>query len=121
MKVNEARKHLFSKKGRAMDALPPTEAVLIEHTKRAAYQAGHVWAQMFTTVPSLPSPSEWGWLQTNDGGWEINWSSLPEASQACRELLRCGCKKGCRNRCKCVQSFLQCTALCQCGGQCDRE
>ena len=55
-----------------MDALPPTEAALIEHTKRAAYQAGHVWAQMFTTVPSLSSPSEWGWLQTNDGGWEIN-------------------------------------------------
>ena len=45
-----------------MDALPPTEAALREHTKRAAYQAGHVWAQMFATVPRIPSPGEWGWL-----------------------------------------------------------
>ena len=44
--VNEARKHLFSQKGRSMDNLPPTQAALVEHIKREAYQAGHVWAQM---------------------------------------------------------------------------
>ena len=121
VKVNEARKHLFSQKGRPMDGLPPTRAALVEHTKRAAYQSGHVWAQMFVAVPKLPSPSEWGWLQTTNGGWEVKWTALPEASQACRELLRCGCKKGCRKQCKCVKAVLQCTALCLCGGQCDRE
>ena len=61
MKVNEARKHLFSRKGRPIDGLPPTRASLLEHTRRAAYQAGQVWAQMLVAVPNLPSPSEWGW------------------------------------------------------------
>ena len=41
---------------------------------------------MFVPVPNLPSPSEWGWVQTNNGGWEIKWTELPEASQACHEL-----------------------------------
>lgn len=120
-KVNEARKQLFSQKGRQMDGLPPSRAALEEHTKRAAYQAGHVWAQMINAVPKLPSPSEWGWLQRNTGGWEVKWTVLPEASRACRQLLRCGCKKGCRGQCKCVKAALPCTALCLCGGLCDRE
>lgn len=36
--IDEARKHLFTKKGRAMDAIPPTRAALIQHIKRAVYQ-----------------------------------------------------------------------------------
>ncbi|KAF3851983.1 hypothetical protein F7725_005338, partial [Dissostichus mawsoni] len=32
--------------------------------------------------------------------------------QACRELLRCGCKKGCSRQCKCVKAAIQYTALC---------
>jgi hypothetical protein len=38
--VNEARKQLFTQKGRAIDGLPPTQAALVQHIKRAAYQAG---------------------------------------------------------------------------------
>ena len=29
----------------AIDALPPTQASLIHHIKRAVYQAGHCWSQ----------------------------------------------------------------------------
>ena len=43
-----------------MENLPPTQAAFVEHVKRAAYQAGHVWVQMLVAVPELPSPSEWG-------------------------------------------------------------
>ena len=39
-----------------MDCLPQTQAALAEHIKRAAYQAGHVWVQMFSGIPNLPSP-----------------------------------------------------------------
>ena len=46
------------------------------------------------------------------------WTTLPEASTASRELLRCGCKKACAGRCKCYKAALKCTALCQCGGEC---
>ena len=45
----------------------------------------------------LPPPSEWGWKKI-DGGWEPYWTTLPEATQVCRELIRCGCKKSCRGR-----------------------
>lgn len=39
--VNQARKQLFTQKGRTLDEIPPTQAALIQHTKRAAYQAGY--------------------------------------------------------------------------------
>ena len=71
--------------------------------------------------PELPSPKEWGWEKNTSGSWEVTWTELPEASQACYELVKCSGKKGCRSRCKCVKAALQCTALGQCGGQCDRE
>jgi len=56
--VNGARKQLFTQKGRAIDGLPPTQAALLQHTKRAAYQAGHCWAQTMIATLELPSPSE---------------------------------------------------------------
>ena len=43
--VDAARKDLFTRKGRAMDAIPPTFAALLQHTKRVAYQAGYCWGQ----------------------------------------------------------------------------
>jgi len=55
--VNQARK--FTQKGRAIDGLPPTQAALIQYIKRAAYHAGHCWAQMMMGVPELLSQSEW--------------------------------------------------------------
>ena len=117
--VNRARKQLFSKKGRAIVGLPPTVAALIEHTKRAVYQAGHCWGQMMTPSQKLPSPNDWGWKKTASGGWDVIWTTLPEASEACRELLRCGCKIDYkRGRCKCHKVSLECTAQCQCGGHC---
>ena len=45
-RANEARKHLFTQKGREIDGLPPTQDALIQHIKRATYQAGHCWAQI---------------------------------------------------------------------------
>ena len=41
-------------------------------------------------APELPSPSDWGWKRKDTGGWEVNWTTLPEAAQACCELLKCG-------------------------------
>ena len=118
--VNEARKELFTKKSRTIDRLPPTQAALIQHIKRAAYQAGHCWAQVMIAAPELPSPGDWGWKRKDQGcGWEAFWTALPEATQACRELICCGCKKECRGRCKCQKAALQRTALCNCGGLCD--
>ena len=49
-------------------------------------------------APELPSASEWGWKRKEADGWEANWTTLPEATTACRELLRCGYNKGCRRQ-----------------------
>ena len=38
--ISEARQELFAKKGRAMDAIPPTQAALLQHIKRAVYRGG---------------------------------------------------------------------------------
>ena len=78
--VNGASKQLFTQKGRAIDGLPPTQAALLQHTKRAAYQDGHCWAQTTIATPELSSPSEWGWNRNENGGWKIYWTTLPEAT-----------------------------------------
>ena len=58
--VNAARKELFTQKGQAIYAFPPTQAALIQHTKRAVYQVGHCWSQAMSAKLQLPSPNDWG-------------------------------------------------------------
>ena len=116
MNVNESRKYLFTQKGRSLENLPPTLEVLKQHTKRAIYQS-YCWNRALFPQQELPDPADWGWKK-GPTGWEPLWTTLSEASQPCSELIRCGCKKGCTRRCKCVKAALKCTALCTCGGEC---
>ena len=37
VKIDEARSEMFTKKGREMDALPPTKAALVQHIRREVY------------------------------------------------------------------------------------
>ena len=46
------------------------------------------------------------------------WTLHPQASSVCRELVQCGCLKGCNNKCTCLSKTLCCTKLCACVGQC---
>lgn len=116
--VNLTRKQLFAQKGRTLESIPPTRDALLQHVKRAAYQSGYVWSQCLVVKPTLPNPSEWGWSLINDV-WQPLWITQSVADGFCQELLRCGCKTGCKTRlCKCVRSNLKCTALCGCGGEC---
>lgn len=117
MNIDEARQQLFTTKGRAMDAIPPTRATLVQHIERTVYQGGHCWGKMFQVVVDMPSPGDWGWVDPQN--WKPMWTTPPEASTASRELLRCGCKKACAGRCKCYKAALKCTTLCHCGGECD--
>ena len=38
--VNAPRRQIFTKKGRPVDGLPPTNDAFLQHTRRATYQAG---------------------------------------------------------------------------------
>ncbi len=119
-KVNQARQTIFAQGNRTIENIPPTQAALWQHAKRAAYQAGHVWGQSCIQLQELPIPGEWGW-QTSADGWTPLWTTLPEASKSCSELIHCGCKKACRGQCKCYKASLQCTHLCYCAGNCHQD
>lgn len=118
--VNSARQYFFTQKNWQIGNIPPTRDALMQHIKRAAYQA-YVWSQTLVVSPTLPSPSDCGWkLEGSD--WHPVWMTLPEADKCCPELIRCGCKTGCTTRrCKCVRTSLKCTALCSCEGECTRD
>ena len=118
--VNEARLQLFAQQGRQIDLIPPTEAALLQHTKRAIYQGALVWGRALDPSPQLPSPSDFGWTKTNGLLWEPLWTTLPTAAVSCQELVHCKCKMGCRGACKCFKSSLPCTALCTCSGNCSQ-
>lgn len=117
--INQARKRMFAR-GRQLERIPPTQAALFQHAKRAAYQAGHCWGQMLVAEQNLPSAEDWGWKR-EDQNWQPFWTTLPEATKSCVELVKCGCRKACRPPCKCVRASLSCTDLCACSGSCYRD
>ena len=112
--VDSARKCLFLQKNTRFDNLPPTNAALIQHIKRATYQGGIVWGQTLQTQPLLPSPNQWGWMKNSDGSWGIHWTELNSISDECKELCKCSCKKDCSVRCSCRKTNLPCTSICYC-------
>ena len=104
--------------GGEIEKIPPTKD---QHVLWAAYQAGHVWGQALLKAPQLPSPEEFGWKRENASAqWEVKGTNLPPAGAACRAVVKCGCVKGSRRRCKCVKETLPCTLLCKCCG-CQRH
>ena len=117
--VNEERRYLFTKKGRDIQSIPPTQAALIQQLKRAVYQGGHCWTRALDPRPEIPCPSEWGWKKERK--WVPVWTTLEEACKALSALVKCGCKKGCNTRCKCKKAGLQCTALCACEDTCGQD
>ena len=84
--ANKSTKELFSKKGRLLDGIPPTTDTLQLHIYRAIYQASYCWAQSLCKIPSLADPCEWGW-KMEDKHYKIVWTSIPEASKMCNELI----------------------------------
>ena len=117
--VNKCRRTLFCQRGKSMENIPPSKAALLQHAKRAIYQAG-IWATADQSQDDLPSPAFWGWTMSC-GTWKPYWTSLQHASKACRELIRCGCKtsEGCvpvAAKCSCLKNGpgWTCTELCSC-------
>ena len=111
----------LSRKGRSMEAIPPTRAALLQPTKRAVYQGRHCWGKAMDRNLIMPSPKDWGWVDPPQ--WKPLWTTLPEVTKSCSELIRCGCKleRGCRGHYRCRKASLKCTALCKpCRGKyCD--
>ena len=121
--VNDVRMDLLKRKGRDIDHIPPTGDTSCQLAKRAAFLTGHCWGKCLEVSSQLPSPSKWGWVRGTTQRWEPLWTTIPQASESCQELFKCGCKskRGCAGRCKCIFTELPCTALCNCGRLCGRS
>jgi len=119
--VNKACCKLFGRKNN-VQLIPPTSAALKQHVGRAVYQGGHVWGQALLPAPALPPPpTDWGWVKTSEQMYEPHWTTLPEASKVCLELVSCKYQKGCTKKCKCKKAKLECTQLCACDGECSQN
>ena len=78
--VHDARKAVFTKKGRSIDAIPPTAAALV-HTPREWHIGWICMGQSITPAPATPSPAEWGWKRSATQSWDIIWTTLEDASK----------------------------------------
>ena len=58
--ANECRRRLFSKQGRQVDTIPPTKDALLQHIKRAVYQAR--LAQSFMSLIKFIWNNIWDWF-----------------------------------------------------------
>lgn len=109
---DQARVKLFSK-GRPQESLPPTSDAVYLHIKRAHYQTT-VWKQANQPIQELPRATDMGWTMIN-GILIPQLMTLPPIPEACKEIVSCGCKKGCSTlRCSCRKAKLPCTAACSC-------
>ena len=62
--VNTVRFEIFARKGRDVNNIPPTKGALLQHARRAAYQAGHCWSQAIEPQIELPR-------QAGGAGWAL--------------------------------------------------
>lgn len=91
--TNNVCRKLFAKKC-YIQLIPPTWTVLQQHVRRAVFHGRYGWGQALVPAPTLPSPTDWGWI--NIGGvYELLWTTLSEASKICRKLVSCKCKEDC--------------------------
>ena len=83
-------------------------------------QNAHFWYQRSSGEKSLTKslvvhdPAQWGWefnVRTRAG--MPYWTSLPDVSEGCSLLIKCGCVVACRGHCKCYNAIFRCSTLCK--------
>jgi hypothetical protein len=50
--IDDTRLDMFTRKQRPYEAIPPTQAALLQQT---------IWSQSTLSQPETPSPADWGW------------------------------------------------------------
>ena len=111
--VDGARMELFCQENKSMENIPLTSDALLQHAKRAAYQAS-VWASIHNFQQNRATPDSWGWNWDEHGKeWIPVWTTQPITFTACMEQVKCSCKseKGVEPD---VVARWSCTNLCKC-------
>ena len=108
--VADARWWLFKRKQAQAENMSPTRAALLPAISRAHYQA-MIWYNDIVANPEIPTPQD-SWWNLVDGVFKEVMTTLPSASKAITELIKCGCKvtRCSRNQCKCKKNGLFCTS-----------
>jgi hypothetical protein len=89
------------------DQLQPTCDSLLQHIRRANYQAA-ICLQSLDAEMAIPPIDENGW-RLYDGELHIVWMTTPPAPDSLLGCINCGCKIGCKTqRCLCMKVALQC-------------
>ena len=111
--INMARRMLFTQGGRSLENIPPTAGALKQHILRSSLQS-RMWTMCPEKEREDTDASKWGWKETELGYIPLR-SEHEDFSSACRELIKCECKKSCCGRCKCHKTGVTLyRALCVC-------
>ena len=112
--VNHLRYKLFCSSSASERSLPPCKNALIQHSRRANYQAA-IHRKALIPYIYAPSPDGHGWA-VNDGEIKVVWMTQPSAPDKLLVSVSCSCKvsKCLQGRCSCRKQDLVCTDLCKC-------
>ena len=99
--------------------LPPSRNGLTEHIKRAALQAGWIWAEAVTNVEQQ-NPELWGWKTTKEGRFYPRWYIEGDTTVSVEEVCKiCTCQKAFCKNCKCAKDGMKCLPFCKCQKKCE--
>ena len=99
--------------------LPPSRNGLTEHIKRAALQAGWIWAETVTNVEQQ-NPELWGWKTTKEGRFYPRWYIEGDTTVSVEEVCKiCTCQKAFCKNCKCAKDGMKCLPFCKCQKKCE--
>ena len=113
--VNELRYDMFcAKKGDVSSGqLPPCKDALLQHTKRANYQAA-IWRRSLQNTLDPPEPSAGHGWHLSMGEIAISWLTGPPAPEIVLSLTACKCPRVCtKESCSCIQNGLPFTPACK--------
>ena len=116
--VDKCHKHLFTHKIHTMDNCPPAQDALLQHVGWGMSQSD-IWVCCMKLDKADQNLADSGWFVDDEGKQQSVWTTLPKASQACKELKYSSCKGLCvRDSYTCKKYNLPSADLCCCQGQC---
>ena len=119
--IDKTRFKLFCKNQHLQShQLPPTNAALIKHLKRANYQV-YVWKHALMPTITDQTPDGEGW-KLIDNHLKIDWTDKTPAPVGVMVSVCCACKGTSESRrCSCVKNSLPCTDACFCNEECKNQ
>ena len=112
--VNEARYKLFCSAAGSDYSMPPCKNALLQHTRRANYQAA-IWKKATNAIISAPEPISHGWEMVHEQ-YSVVWNTGPTAPSdvLLSVYYKCAKKQFVDGRCSCKQASLEWTDICGC-------